>query len=45
MTTKRGESAAIVPSDTQPIRKEPMTNDELFEQLARDRREIEEAGK
>lgn len=45
MTTKRGETAAIVPSDTQPIRKAPMTEAEFWEQLAQRRREIEAAGK
>ena len=45
MTTKRGEKPAIVPSDTKPIRKTPMTMDEMYALLARERAEIEAAGR
>lgn len=45
MTTKRGQTAAIVKSETKPIRKEPMTEAEFWEQLDQQRREIEAAGK
>ena len=45
MTTKRGETAAILPSESKPIRTEPMTDAELWELLAAERREIEAAGR
>ena len=45
MTTKRGETAAIVPSETKPVRKAPMTMDEMYALLARERAEIEAAGR
>ncbi len=45
MTTKRGEKPAIVKSETKPIRKAPMTMDEMYALLARERREIEAAGR
>lgn len=45
MTTKRGQTAAIVKSETKPIRTEPMTMDEMYALLARERAEIEAAGR
>lgn len=45
MTTKRGETAAIVPSETKAGRKEPMTMDEFWAELAKSRKGIEAAGK
>lgn len=45
MTAKRGQTAAIVKSETKPIRKEPMTEAEFWEQLDQQRREIEAAGR
>ena len=44
MTTKRGEAAAIVPSEMKG-RKHPMTDDEFLQLLAKERREIEAAGR
>lgn len=42
--TNRGETAAIVKSDTKPIRTAPMSDDEFHAELARSRREIEARG-
>ena len=44
MTTKRGEPAAIVPSETKG-RKAPMTDDEFLWLLERERRELVTAGR
>ena len=43
MTTKRGETAAIVPSETKG-RVKPMSDSEFVAALARERRLLEEAG-
>jgi len=45
VASKRGETAAIVPSEREPVRKEPMTDEEFWALLARERREIEDAGR
>lgn len=42
---RRGETAAIVPSEQKPTRKEPFSDDEFWEELARIRAEMERAGK
>ena len=44
MTTKRGEAAAIVPSEMKG-RKRPMTDDEFLWLLERERRELVTAGR
>ena len=44
MTTKRGEPAAIVPSEMKG-RKHPMTDDEFLWRLERERRELVTAGR
>ena len=44
MTTKRGEAAAIVPSETKG-RKAPMTDEEFIWLLERERRELVAAGR
>lgn len=44
MTTKRGEAAAIVPSEMKG-RKHPMTDDEFLWLLERERRELVTAGR
>lgn len=41
----RGETAAILPSDTRPKRTEPMTDEEFRAALDRERRELIAAGK
>lgn len=45
MSVKRGEKPAIVPSDSTPVRKQPMTEEEFAAFLAKERREIEAAGR
>jgi hypothetical protein len=42
--TKRAQTAAILPSDTKPIRTAPMTAEEFDGYLARIRRDLRDAG-
>ena len=43
-TARRGEAAAIVPSETKPARTKPMTNAEFERELALIRRQLTERG-
>ena len=42
MMAKRGEAAAIVPSETKPVRASKMTDDEFDAYLARERRKLDD---
>lgn len=42
---RRGETAAIVPSETKPLRNKPMTDDEFDAYYAQIRRELLDAGR
>lgn len=45
MAGKRGEKPAIVPGENKPVRAKPMSDDEFLQLLAKERREIEAAGR
>ena len=42
---RKGETAAILPSETKPARKAPMTNDEFLTLLDAERKELLAAGR